>query len=651
MRRTLHIHVVSLLFLAGFTLPASGSEADTIHINEVEIIRSTPVHFAPVISAGMDTISMDLMAGRSLSELLSLQPAVHIKSAGRGTLSTASFRGTDASHTKVYWNGIRMNSPMLGQVDFSLVPVWIVDELSLLYGGSSLKEGSGALGGAVMLESAVDLNQGFAFSLNQETASFGTFGTYGRLSMGDDKIRSETRVYRNRSENNYPYLNTDIIPRQEQRLDQAAYSRGGVLQEIYFRPGKIHEVSVRLWYQEAERDLPPLMSQEGASREEGQEDRNLRTSMEWKMYPGFGTVLVRSGYAGSRMHYYLHHNILEYSQFDSRSRENSLYNTLQADVRTGSRSRFQFRTDFNRHDAGIQDLVLDEGYRHLRNEGSLVASAHREFGKRWILYALLRQEWADGKWLPSMPSAGFSCKLIKAKSLHLRGNLTRNYNLPSLNDLYWIPGGNPGLRPENSINGDLSVEFLHEANRFAFKGSLNGFAARVEDWILWKPTRFRYWEAENLATVFSRGMDIQLGSDLFLGDWLLTMKASYAFTRSTNEGAASSNDLSRGKQLIYIPVHASNAYMNLTWQGFFLNWSYSYTGRRYTQPGSEEHDFTESLNPFGLHDIHLGKAWRLGNSKAGFRFTVYNFFNVSYQAIRSRPMPMRNYALTLSIEI
>jgi len=651
MRRSSYIRVVLLLFLAGLPVIASGSEADTIHINEVEIVRSTPVHFAPVISADMDTISMDLMAGRSLSELLSFQPAVYIKSAGRGALSTASFRGTDASHTKVFWNGIRMNSPMLGQVDFSLVPVWIVDELSLLYGGSSLKEGSGALGGAVMLEGSVDWNQRFGVSLNQEIASFGTLGTYGRLSMGDDKIRSETRVYWNRSENNYPYLNTDIIPRQEQRLDQAAYTRGGVLQEIYIRPGKRHEVSVRLWYQEAERDLPPLMSQEGASREEQQEDQNLRTSMEWKMYPGFGTVLVRSGYAGSRMHYFLHHNILEYSQFDSRSQENSLYNTIQADVRGGSRSRFQFRTDFNRHDAGIRDLVLDEGYRHLRNEGSLVASAHREFGKRWILYALLRQEWADGKWLPSMPSTGFSYRLFKSNSFHLRGNLSRNYNLPSLNDLYWIPGGNPELRPENSINGDLSVEFSHEMDRLILKGSLNGFAARVEDWILWKPTRFRYWEAENLATVFSRGMDIQLGSDISLGEWLLTLKAGYAYTRSTNEGAAFQNDLSRGKQLIYIPVHASNAYMNLTWQGYSLNWSYSYTGRRYTQPSSEEHDFTESLNPFALHDLHLGKTWKIGKSKAGFRFTVYNLFNVSYQAIRSRPMPLRNYALTLSIEI
>ncbi len=644
-------YILFLPVLAGLSNVALASQADTIHIDEVEIIHSIPIHRATVISADMDTISMDLMAGRSLSELLAFHSAVHIKSAGRGALSTASFRGTDASHTKVYWNGIRLNSPMLGQVDFSLIPVWIVDDISLLYGGSSLKKGSGALGGAVLLENSGDWNGSFSFSLNQEVASFGTLGTYGRLAAGDNKIRSDTRLYWNRSHNNYPYLNTDILPMQEERLEQAGYERGGILQEIYFRPGKRHELSVRFWYQEAERELPPLMSQEGASREELQEDRNLRTSLEWKMYPAFGVISVRSGYAGSGMHYYLNHNDLGYRQFDSKSMEGSLYNTVQADVRGGSRSRFQFRADFNRHDAGIRDLVRNEGYEHLRNEASLMASAYRQAGKRWVIYALVRQEWADGKWLLAMPSTGFSYHLPLGKALYLKGNLSRNYNLPSLNDLYWIPGGNPGLRPENSINGDLSLDFSRESEGLVFHGTINAFAARVEDWILWKPTRFRYWEAENLAKVFSRGMDIQLGSEMIVGKWLLTLRASYAYTRSTNEGTVRSTDLSRGKQLIYIPVHASNAFMNLSRNGYFLNWSLSYTGRRYTQPSSGDNDFTEVLNPYTLQDLHLGKTWNIGQSRAGLRFTVYNLFNISYQAVRSRPMPMRNYALTLKVEI
>ncbi len=650
--RPLYHGIPILLALAGGNPgPVIGSASDTIHLREVEIIHAVPVHKAPLISSSLDTVTMDLMAGRSLSELLAFQPSVHIKSSGRGSLSTASFRGTDASHTKVYWNGIRLNSAMLGQVDFSLVPVWFLDEVSLLYGGSSLSEGSGALGGAILLESVGDWNDGLSISLNQEIGSYGTFGSYGRLAAGDDRVRSDTRLYWTRSRNDYPFLNTDVLPQQEQRLEEAGYANGGFLQEIRFRPGKRQELAARLWYQESERELPALMSQEGASREENQSDRNLRGSLEWKIYPGFGSLMLRTAFTDTRMHYYLHHTYLDYRQFDSRSAENSMYNTMQADIRTGSRTRIGLRADFNRHHAAILDRVRDEGYSHLRNEGSFTLSAHRESGRRWILYALLRQEWSDGQWLPLMPSAGFRYRITAKDRLWMDGNLSRNYNLPTLNDLYWIPGGNPDLRPENSFNGDLSLTYREKGERFVLEGSLHAFAAWVEDWILWKPTRFRYWEAENLATVFSRGTDVQLGGDLHLGRWLLTLKAGYAYTRSTNQGAATGNDLSRGRQLIYIPVHAAHGYFNLTRAGYSLNWSAGYTGTRYTQPGSGEYDFTEVLNPYALHDIHLGKSWNIRGVRSGFRLSIYNLFNTSYQAIRSRPMPGRNVALTINIRI
>ena len=151
--------------------------------------------------------------------------------------------------------------------------------------------------------------------------------------------------------------------------------------------------------------------------------------------------------------------------------------------------------------------------------------------------------------------------------------------------------------------------------------------------------------------VFSRGMDLQLGSDMQLGEYLLSVKASYAYTRSTNEGDIRSTDLSRGKQLIYIPVHSSNAFLNLGRSGYNLNCTWTYTGLRYTQPASGESDFTEVLNPYLLTDLHLGKTWNIMRSRTGLRFSIYNLFNISYQAIRSRPMPMRNYALTLRVEI
>jgi iron complex outermembrane receptor protein len=540
---------------------------------------------------------------------------------------------------------------MLGQVDFSLIPVWLIDDLSLLYGGSSLLEGSGALGGAVLLKNKPEWNHPLNLSLHQEFASFGTFGSYGRIEMGNEAIRSNTRLYWNRSENNYPYLNTDVIPNKEERLRHAAYRKGGLLQEIYIRPGDRNDLSIRLWYQDANRNLPPVMSYEGSDRTEKQEDQILRTSLEWDHYRPFGTLTLRTGYANAAMGYQLYQLDHDYNQFDTRSQENSLYNTARADLKTGNSSRLRLQMDYNRHEANIQDQVRLEGYRHIRNEFSLLAGSYHELGTDWMIFALLRQEWADGKWLPIMPSAGFRYHIAGRQKLYLKGILSRNYNLPSLNDLYWVPGGNPDLRPENSINSDLGIEYSTGNEILSASASINLYAAWVEDWIIWKPTRFRYWEPENVKRVFSRGLESKLGGDLLAGDWLFSLKVNYALTRSTNEGETVSSDGSRGKQLIYIPVHTGNLYINISRNGYYLNWSTNFTGKRYTQPGDVESSFEVILNPYCLQDLYLGKSWKVGRSQVGLQLVIYNLFNVSYQAVLARPMPMRNYAVNLRWEI
>jgi outer membrane cobalamin receptor len=533
-------------------------------------------------------------------------------------------------------------------VDFSQIPVWIVDDVSILYGGSSLAEGSGALGGAVLLENSGEAGKGRFLSLNQEISSFGTLGTQGSLSAGDGKVRTVTRMYWNRSLNDYPFLNKEIRPVEVHRLKGAGYEKGGVLQELYIHPGNRQDLSVQLWYHEGERDIPPLMSYEGPAREEKQADRNLRTSAEWKFHPGILTLSLRSGFADSRIHYLFNPG---YLQTETKSREQSLYNTVQAGLRAGSALSLHLRAEYNRHDAGISDIVSHTGYSHKRNEGGVTASARVRPGRGLVLYVLLRQDWADGTGLPLMPSAGLSYKTGDKTSLCVKGNLARNYNLPSLNDLYWVPGGNPGLKPENSLNADLSVEMLRAGRRSSLKAYVNVFAADVRDWILWKPTHFWYWEAENIAHVFSRGADLQLGSDFYLGEWILSMKTGYAYTRSTNEGAGPGNDLSRGRQLIYIPLHTSSSQLYVTRRGYFMAWSLCTTGKRFTQPDAGEYDGTEPLDPYLLVDLNLGKSWKAGPGRAGMRFSVYNLLNVSYEAVRSRPMPMRSFAITLQLEL
>ena len=58
----------------------------------------------------------------SMADALTFNTPVFVKQYGRATLSTVSFRGTGPSHTQVTWNGMRINNPMLGMTDFSMIP-------------------------------------------------------------------------------------------------------------------------------------------------------------------------------------------------------------------------------------------------------------------------------------------------------------------------------------------------------------------------------------------------------------------------------------------------------------------------------------------------------------------------------------------------
>lgn len=73
------------------------------------------------VSATYKTTNLDAVTTKSvenLAQLLQENSTVFIKSYGSGSLASVSFRGTGAGHTRVLWNGVSLNSPMNGQIDF-----------------------------------------------------------------------------------------------------------------------------------------------------------------------------------------------------------------------------------------------------------------------------------------------------------------------------------------------------------------------------------------------------------------------------------------------------------------------------------------------------------------------------------------------------
>ena len=111
-----------------------------VPIREIGVTARRPMKEIGVQKTRLDTLVLHENIALSMADVLTFNTSIFVKQYGRATLSTVAFRGTSPSHTQVTWNGMRINSPMLGMTDFSMIPSYFIDDASLLHGTSSVNE-------------------------------------------------------------------------------------------------------------------------------------------------------------------------------------------------------------------------------------------------------------------------------------------------------------------------------------------------------------------------------------------------------------------------------------------------------------------------------------------------------------------------------
>ena len=620
---------------------------DTIRIREIEITGTPPADKAVADRSEIDQTIITRQAAVNLTELLSHHSGIFIRSTGRGTLATASLRGTDGSHTKIYWNDLEINSSMNGQTDLSLIPVFCLDEVDIFHGGSSLAYSSGALGGTLNLVSRPDWSGKTSGTLLQELASFSTYNLMFKTGVNPGKWYFNTRLFYNYSKNDYPFTNNLVSPARTERSHNGSYDRYGMLQEIYYRPGPDNLLSMKIWIQQSERNLPPVASYEGSGRTERQDDQSLRITAAWEKYYPLGLIEIKSGFSLTNLDYLLRSDKLDYTVYDSESREYGIYNTIEHKHYLSGHLMIRSQLRLNLNQVSMWEKTGRSGYNGTRAEASLMSSLYRSFGEHATAWLLIRQDASDNNLLPVMPSAGIEFDVPGSAGLRIKTNISRNFKKPDLNDLYWVPGGNPLLKPEKGLSGDLSLSLAKKAGAYNYSARIACFYASITDWITWSPSAYQYWMAGNLQHVITRGIESHLNIRASFSRYELALSGNYTFTRATSEHNSSLKPAPAGRQLIYVPRHAGNASLIFTCRDYFVNYILEYTGTRLTQTGEEIIDYEIILNPFLLNDLTAGKNFRLFRQEFLIQFAIRNIFNREYQMIYCRPMPGRNYSVLI----
>ena len=577
-------------------------------------------------------LDADYQTGKRVSDVLGENTSVFIKNYGVGQLSSISINGSSAAQTSIEWNGIKINSPTTGQVDLALFDMGTVDNMKVTNTATNQ-----SVGGILSLNNNKMFNTDTLVSSNViRYGSFNTLNLSSNNSYSFGMFSGSTKINYLRSDNDFPFVNNTQIGAPVQREINASTSLISFLQQLDLKIRQ-YNVGVMFWVTDADRQLPPIMTDPSGSEHEW--DRSYRSMAYFTGRKKAFTFSLKSCYL---------YDWLKYTDpvgaVDSRSTAQAIRNLFNLGYNFKEKLLLDATINYD------HELATSSGFDTVRSRdisGINISATYRflDFSKVGIS---LKQDLLGTSALPFSPGAYILIgKSIKKSSLYAKLSGARTYRLPALNDLYWNPGGNPSLQPEHAWNSSLSLDYGYKS---LVKVLVNGFYNYVTDWILWTPTQSGIWTAQNVKRVVSRGVNVSLKAQnkasLFGKGLVVAFYAGYSYTNTISLDAASSDDDSKDKQLIYVPRHNFSASLQLQYRRFYVRTIHSFTGIRYTTT-----DDSQFLPGYYLTHLEAGKDFYFHNQQIGLSFRVNNITNCQYQVIEQRPMPGRSYEMTVRLNL
>ncbi|WP_232834783.1 TonB-dependent receptor [Pleomorphovibrio marinus] len=625
--------VIVLAWLGSFLFPHPAEQlvhGDTLDLETVEV-RAFPWEKYSlgykVNTLGEEEIGA--FQGQALSELLQRRTGIFVREYGAGMLATLNMRGTAAGHNAVFWNGLPINSPSLGQMDFSLLTVGSCDAIRVQYGGSGALFGTDAIGGSIHLGSQPSFAQGHKVKVRAAHGSFGLWQNQVEHSYSNQKFFSHTRAYINRSANNFPYRNLGKAGTPVERQEHASVHTRGLVQDLAWNVGANTQVSSSFWYHFTDREILPVM---GSNTRDVQEDANVRWVADLRHFRDQVQYNLKLGY-------------VEDDQVFNLSTSN-----ITRQYFIGAEAEWQATEKMHGKSGARLTHIVGELSTYYKEEQRLELYHSHLFhlGKSIEGAINLRQMVVDGEFVPFTPSLGLEWGFFdkETHNLTLKGAASKNFKVPTLNDRFWSPGGNPDLLPEKSLSAEMGVVQKGKRGAFNWEAEVNYYHMLVDQWIVWLPGE-SFWTPVNIRKVRNQGIESSFSSEFSFSKWDLSADINYSYVQARIAGDQEDAGRSIGNQLPYTPFHKGNSYLSAK-RGPFSSWAnYTFVGDRYVGT-----DNSTQVNAFALLDAGINYTWTMkafATCRLGIQ--VNNFFDNDYQVLRLRPMPGRNYQINITIDL
>jgi len=599
-----------ILFVCQFAL----AQNDSIqYLEEVKVSDSQLKNFSNSQSVLKLSDSIINKNQASLTSLLNYNTVIYFKENGLGMVSSPSFRGTTAQQTAVIWNGININSQLNGQTDFNTIATRDFKNITVRAGGGSSIYGSSAIGGSIHFNNELRFVNEFTNDLRVNYGSFNTYGVNYKVNVSDEKFSFQASITRNASDNDYEFVDVAAKNLNGQYYNTSLNTTFGY---------KINTTNYLKFYSQffdGERHFSVLFASEVKTK---YQDFNTRNMLEWSSF--FGKFTSKVKFASLTEQYKYFGNI------DSESHTYGEVKTYigKYDLAFDVSKAIKLNTviDFTQNIGNGSDIKNER-----RNIGSASLLLKHKVTDTFLYEASVRKEITNNYKSPLLFSIGTNYAITSFYTLKLNGS--KNFRVPTFNDLYWQPGGNENLNPESSYQAEVGNEF-HFKN---FNISLTGYVIAIDDMLRWVPMG-GVWTPENTNKVKTYGGEALLRWNKTFGKNNFALNGTYAYTVSENGETK--------KQLIYVPYHKATSSLAYSYKKFSVDYQFLYNGEVFTR---SDNNSKYNLDAYFVSNASIAYDFGKTNSyQLGFQ--VLNLFNENYASVESRFLPGRNFNMYLTLK-
>ena len=560
--------------------------------------------------------------GGSLNQVPSLEMRTY---GGYAGVTSASFDGGFARHTKVLFNGVDLTDAMNGQVDLSTFPSFALKSVNYKV-NSGTKYGSGSIDGSLNINNNVTENNVF-----YSVGDFG-FTQYGaNYSINRSTSKRNIMFGKTSYDGDYKFedsVSGEEVERLNNNLDQffLAIDRQFIVRDDFI---------VNMFTLKTENTRGVAGSTSFPSYSATRTDDFELFALSFNKFFDKGSVNVSMNRSNNNQIYddsngsfpTLSEHDLEYSSFIVKGKY-SINSSLNYEASFKEKTERVDSTDLSRRELKTTSYAIDGNYVNIEKDYKLSPSLRfdsRENSKK------------------STFNLGF-----EALNQFNRSNNSFDFNLdlgssfqfPTMNDLFWpdglYSGGNPDLKPEESEYFAFSMSNQSALGKIKITASIKDY----ENLILWQPNEDFKYIPINVSSAERTSYNIE-----YLKEFSnLQMQLSYNIYESLDKDI--------DEKLLYVPDNSASllmVYRQNDTTSYSLN--YKLTGNRILQYQSS---FDDQVNDesYALVSLGISNLFNLqGRNVVMFNLTVDNLLDEKYISTIGYPEPGRSVNFTLEYKI